>query len=104
MNSHGINRREFLFMGAVATAAVVSMPRFSLASVKQASLSDCMDMSPEDMAKQSKMVKDNYDYLLSTVDSIQDPAIRKGVKGIIGKPRAHHHVRALGFVQPQGRL
>lgn len=101
-------------MGAVATAAVVGMPRFSLADVKQAPLSDCTEMSAEDMAKQSKLVTDSYAYLLGVVDSIQNADIRKGVKSIIENPAptilaklsdpadrkaAYEDLKAKGFVE-----
>lgn len=86
MESNGMNRRNFLFMGAVATAAVVSLPAFSLAEVKQATLADCVDMSPEDMARRSRLVMDSNAYLLGVVDSIQDPAIRKVVRDILDNP------------------
>ncbi len=114
MNSQDVSRRNFLFMGAVATAAVVAFPKFSLADVRQVSVSDCAEMSPEEMVKQSKLIKDNYVYLMSTVDSIQDPAIRKAVKDIIENPAptmmtnlmdptarndAYKKMQSMGFVE-----
>lgn len=114
MNPEGVSRRNFLMMGAVATAAVVAMPKFSLADVKQVTLADCMDMKAEDMAGQSKLVKDSYAYLMSVVVSIQDPAIKKGVKGILENPaptmlsdladagnrkEAYERMASMGFVE-----
>jgi len=86
MNANTLNRRNFLLMGAVATAAVVSLPRFSLAGVRQSNLSECTDMTPQNMAEQSKLVVDSHAYVMSVVDSIKDPAIRKGVKDILSDP------------------
>ncbi|WP_027183157.1 hypothetical protein [Desulfovibrio inopinatus] len=86
MNPQDVSRRDFLLMGAVTTAAVVALPKFSLADVRQVSVSDCMDMSPEEMARQSKLVTDSYAYLMTAIDSIQDPALRKSVKDIIENP------------------
>jgi len=86
MSEQDMTRRNFLLVGAAAAAAVASFPTFSLADVRQASLSDCMDMAPEDMAKRSKMVTDSYAYLLAVVDSIQDPTLRKSVRGVIEDP------------------
>lgn len=86
MSAQDMTRRNFLLLGAAATAAVASFPAFSLANVRQATLSDCMDMKPEDMARNSKMVEDSYAYLLAAIDSIQDPALRKSVRGVIENP------------------
>jgi hypothetical protein len=86
MSLKEMSRRDFLFIGAVTTAAVISLPTFSLADVKATSMSNCMDMSPEEMARQSKLVMDSYAYLMTVTDSIKDPVLRKSVKGIIENP------------------
>jgi hypothetical protein len=85
----GLNRRDFLRLGAVAGAAVAvtaAFPTFSWANVKKATLDQCMGMSPENMAKGSKLVMDSWDYLLITAATIDNPAIRKTVLDILNNP------------------
>jgi len=87
---HGnVDRRDFLKLGglaAAATVAVLGMPRFSWAGVKSVSLEQCMGMSAQDMAGQSKLVTDSMDYIGKVVGTISNAELRKGVEGILSDP------------------
>lgn len=110
-----MSRRDFMVLGAAGVAAAtVAFPKFSLANVKQTTLADCMDMAPEDMARQSKLVMDSNAYLTEMVSSIKDPKIREITIGIIENPaptileelgddanrkEAYDSLAAMGFVE-----
>ena len=84
-----LNRRDFLRLSALTGAAVAvaaTLPTFSWANVKKVTLDQCISMSPEDMAKGSKLVMDSWDYLRVTAATINDPAIRQTVLEILDNP------------------
>ena len=89
MGKQRVSRREFLKLGMVATAgaaAVTAFPKFTMAQVNTVSLSDCLEMGPEEMAENSRLVMDSWKYILDTVATIQDPDIRSAVQGILRDP------------------
>lgn len=89
MDSAMLDRRAFLKLGmaAGATAAVAAaFPKFSMAKVRTVKITDCMDMGPEDMAKQSQMVMDSWAYIQDMVATIEDDEIRATVEGILRQP------------------
>lgn len=96
MQSSSINRRDFLKFSAVTgTAALLaaSLPKFSLAQVRAVKLVEVLEMSPEEMAKKSKMVMDSWDYLQMSVATIKDQKVRGTVSEILANP-------APTFVEP----
>ena len=89
MKEQGLKRRDFLKLGAMAGAAVVAtqaLPKFSWADVRRIKLDQCLEMSPEEMAKSSKLVMDSWDYLNKTVQTIENPAIKQTVMGVLDNP------------------
>ena len=89
MRKQHVSRRDFLKLGMVATAGVAAasaFPKFTMAQVKTVSLPECLGMSPEEMAKNSRVVMDSWRYILDTVATIQDPDIRSAVQGILRNP------------------
>ena len=89
MPSNGLDRRNFLRLGAVAGAAVAAaavFPKFSWADVRQVSLDQCLSMGPDEMARGSKLVMDSWDYLRVTASTIDNPGIRKTVLEILENP------------------
>jgi hypothetical protein len=89
MGNKSVNRRDFLKLGMAATtgiAAAAAFPKFTMAQVKTVTLSECMEMSPEEMAKSSRLVMDSWRYILDTVATIQNPDLRSGVESILRNP------------------
>lgn len=89
MNDLGFNRRDFLKVGVAAGAvagAAAAFPRFSLASVKTVTVDDCVAMSADEMARNSRLVNDSMKYLEDVVATIRDPELRGAVQGIFGNP------------------
>ncbi len=89
MIEHAMDRRAFLKLGmaAGATLAISSaFPKFSLADVRTTSLSECIEMTPEQMAGNSRMVMDSWEYIKKTVDTIQSEEMRASVSGILDNP------------------
>lgn len=84
-----MDRRKFLRLG-VATGAVIvadsALPRLSFAEVRSVTLTECMAMTPEQMARSSKLVTDSWDYLQKTVATIHNPQVRKTVFEILANP------------------
>lgn len=89
MDSKSLNRRDFM-KGALAAGAVVAAavayPKFSWANVKTVSLNDCLSMSPEEIAQNSRLITDSWQYILQTVDTIKKPEVRAAVQGILRNP------------------
>ena len=89
MDKNGLNRRAFLRLGAAAGAAVAAtavLPKFSWANVRQIGLEQCLEMGPEEMARNSKLVMDSWDYLRVTAATIDNPGIRRTVLEILDNP------------------
>lgn len=89
MLDNDVKRREFLRMGlaaGAAGAALMAFPRFSLAKVKAAKMDDILTMTPEQMARSSRLVTDSWDYLLKAANSISDYELRAKVRGILQNP------------------
>ncbi|MEW6261957.1 MAG: metal-dependent phosphohydrolase [Thermodesulfobacteriota bacterium] len=85
----GLDRRQFLRLSALTGATVAAaavIPRFSLAEVKKASLTDCLNMSPQEMAERSKLVMDSWAYLRKGAESIRGAKLRGQVFGILDNP------------------
>jgi len=89
MMQNDLDRRNFLKLGLAAGAtATISMgfPKFSMANIKSTELSDCMEMNPEDIAKNSRMVMDSWKYIQDLTASIQDAKTREIVQGVLRHP------------------
>lgn len=89
MKPAGVYRSDFLRMGMAASAlaaATIAFPRFSMANVKTVSLADCMEMGPEDMAQNSRLVTDSMKYLEAVAGTLRDPKIRSTVQRILADP------------------
>ncbi len=89
MDKQILNRREFFKLGMAAgtTVAVLgAFPKFSLADVKTVSLADCLKMTPEEMARKSKLITDSWKYLSNAVSAVKNPDIRAKVQGILDNP------------------
>jgi hypothetical protein len=85
----GLDRRGFLKLSALTGTAMVAaaaLPKFSMASVRKVSLAECLAMTPQDMAKSSKLVMDSWDYIRVGVSTIRDKEIRDKVMGMIENP------------------
>jgi len=116
VNTH-VDRREFLKLSGVAaaaTVAVLSMPRFSWSGVKAVSLEQCLGMSAQEMATQSKLVDESMKYIRKVAASIGDAKIKGIVTGILDNPAptftaalqdeqnrkaVHAELKAAGFVE-----
>jgi hypothetical protein len=87
MERNRLNRREVLQLGLI-TAAFVASSRSTpaVAEVKKVSLSDCLEMGPVEMAKQSKAIMDSWAYLQKEAASIENMAVRKIVLEILDNP------------------
>lgn len=87
-----LNRRDFLRLGAGATAAlaIATLPQIEVAAAatdaKQATLAQCIAMSPQQMAERSEMVKNAYRYVVATAGEIQDGALRRAVQEAVANP------------------
>ncbi|MCG8565027.1 MAG: hypothetical protein MI747_08085 [Desulfobacterales bacterium] len=84
-----MDRRVFLKLGMTAGAGLAlasAFPKFSMADLRQISLSDCMELTPEEIAGKSKMVTDSWDYLIRAAAGIKDAGIRTQVQGILKNP------------------
>lgn len=91
-----VDRRDFLRLGITAgTVAILAsvMPRFSLADVREIKFPECMALTPEQMAGNSKLVMDSWDYLQATAASVSDARLRRIISDILNNP-------APTFVQP----
>lgn len=91
-----MDRRGFLRLGVTTGAlalAASTMTQFSWADVRQVTLSECMGMSPEEMAKKSKRVMDSWDYLQKTTATVKDAQVQKVIADILANP-------APSFVEP----
>mgnify|MGYP005844974667 CR=1 FL=1 len=91
-----MDRRGFLRLGVTTGAlalAASTMTKFSWADVRQVTLSECMAMSPEEMAKKSKRVMDSWDYLQKTAATVKDAQVQKVITDILANP-------APSFVEP----
>jgi hypothetical protein len=89
MTVNKLNRRDFFRIGMAAGAAFAvssTIPIFSMAGVRKTTLNECMEMSPEQMARSSKMVMDSWQYILDTVKMIENHQIRSAVQGILDNP------------------
>ncbi len=87
--ANDMDRRDFLKLGmAVGAAAAAStmLPKKALASYTTISLSDCMDMTPQDMAEASAPVNASRQSLNRAVKSISNPKIQSVVAEIIENP------------------
>lgn len=89
MKSAELTRRNLLKMTA-ATGIVLAtsqlLPKFSWANVKQVSLEQCEKMSPEEIAGSSRLVMDSWQYLLNTIQTIENDEVRRIVDTIISNP------------------
>ncbi len=84
-----MDRRNFLRLGVTAGAVIVAanvVPGFSWADVRQVKLDDCMAMSPEKMVGKSKLIKDSWQYLQTTVATIKDAKVRNVVTAMVSDP------------------
>lgn len=84
-----MDRRDFLRLGVTAGAVVVAanaFPNFSWADVRQVRLGDCLAMTPGEMAKNSKLVRDSWKYLQTTVATMQDAKVKKVVTEMLNNP------------------
>lgn len=93
MNLNGmVSRRNFIQLGASAALALATLPQWSIGNAAAAarprlvSLDTCLTLSPQEMAERSELVQQAYQYLLHTVQSIQDNDLRQQVLNIIDNP------------------
>lgn len=93
MNLNGmVSRRNFIQLGASAALALATLPQWSIGNAAAAarprlvSLDTCLMLSPQEMAERSELVQQAYQYLLHTVQSIQDNDLRQQVLNIIDNP------------------
>lgn len=85
----GMDRREFLQLGMAAGAIAVAagaMPKFVWADVKRTGLEECLGMSARQMAENSKVVMDSWDYLRMTAATIKNTELRQNVARILADP------------------
>lgn len=85
----GMDRREFLQLGAAAGAVAIAasaMPKFLWADVKKTGLDECVGMSVKQMAENSRLVMDSWDYLQMTAATIKNTQLRRQVAEILTNP------------------
>lgn len=85
----GMARRDFLKLGAITGAAAMmtaTLPRVSFGAVKPASLDRIMAMTPVQMANESKIVQENWEFLQRSTAMIKNLSVRKIVEGILANP------------------
>lgn len=82
------DRRNFLMLGgmAVATVAAISLPRFTWAQIQPVQWDECLAMSPESMAANSRLVMDSLDYINRIVGTITDQEMKRTVRSILDNP------------------
>jgi hypothetical protein len=89
MDQRGMERRDFLKLGALTGAAGLvntALPRVSFAMQKPAELDRVLNLSPVKMAEASKMVNESWQYLRRAAYLIKNPGVRRKVEGILENP------------------
>ena len=89
MQRSELDRRDFLKLGLLAGTVTLMagvMPGFSLADAKKITLDECLEMTPEQMARNSKAVMDSWEYLQTTAVTISDLRVRGIVLDILNNP------------------
>ena len=84
-----MDRRDFLRWGVTAGAVVMAanaIPGFSWADVRRTTLEECMASTPANMAENSKLVRDSWKFLETTVATIKNTAVRDTVSAMLREP------------------
>ncbi|MFO7597027.1 MAG: twin-arginine translocation signal domain-containing protein [Desulfocurvibacter africanus] len=84
-----LGRRDFIKWTALAGAGILAsstLPSISHATYARTSLSDCLDMPPQDMAEASDIVRSSWKYIREAAASIGNPALRARVENILDNP------------------
>jgi len=85
----GCNRREFLHVAGMASAALLvadAAGRAVEAAPPAISLDECVSLTPDQVAERSAIVRDAWGYLQKTVASVKDDGIRTTTQGILANP------------------
>lgn len=83
------DRRRVLALGAAAGAVLAAgaiLPGHAFAKPKQASLDDCLSLSPEEMAGKSPYVTRSWEYIKKTVSTVKDAGLRSKTLAILENP------------------
>ncbi len=84
-----LDRRDFLKLGATAgTVAMAAnlLPGFSWADTQTVQMTNCLAMTPQTMATNSKLVQDSWQYLKKTVATINNEQVRRMVSEMLDDP------------------
>jgi len=83
------DRRRVLALGVAAGAALAAdavLPKLALAKPRQATLEQCLAMTPEEMARTSPHVIHAMDYIKKTVATVKDSGMRSAVMAVLSNP------------------
>jgi len=83
------DRRRVLALGAAAGAVLAAeamLPGHVHAKATQATLEECLSLTPEQMARKSPHVTHSWDYIKKSVGAVKDPGLRAKAAAILNNP------------------